>query len=151
MLWLKTVGFIVGEVIYFTLISFLWKSMGWKLVFAHAYYFALISFVVAYIVNPFICAYFANYVTYNRQKIFTVNVFIIFFSIALICSHFNATIFLFASGFEQYFSSSSSVVRFGNETLAWYSLFHIIELYITGMVFTISYNIVAKRQHKNAT
>ncbi|WDL95901.1 hypothetical protein [Alicyclobacillus sp. ALC3] len=145
MAWSKTVvttlGFIVGEGIYFVLISHVWKVVGWKPTTAEIFV-SLLTFVTG---CAFAWSYLANEMTYNREVTFAVTVSIILFAVVLVCCQIDQQIYLNSSGFVYYLVSGA---KFPGEERVGLELKGTFQLLLSGVVFVVSYRLFANRRHK---
>lgn len=141
-----TLGFIVGEGIYFVLIFYVWEAVGWQPSTALPFV-SLAIFIAGCFAIPFAWAYLANEMTRNRTVPFAVTVCIILFVVVLVCCRIDQAISASASGFNKYLASPNAL----GENGVGRELSNIFQLWLSGAVFVVSYVVLANRRHKDST
>ncbi|MDQ0191333.1 hypothetical protein JI721_14080 [Alicyclobacillus cycloheptanicus] len=137
-------GIIVGQIAYFFALHDVWKVVGWQSNLSHG--LGWFTAILAWAVNPCICAFVASKITWNAGKAATVNVCILFFSILLACLLANASIWFNASGYGTHIQT----LPFAAETLAWRQFATIVEMVISGILFIVGYSVLLTRHRESA-
>lgn len=146
-LLLRIGGTAAGQIAYLVALSYAWMSLGWKYNETHGHFLGNIAALVACIVNPLICAYIAKRATYDRQKMFTATVWVIFFVMVLACAPISNAIWLHVGGYYGYLMTPGFAGA--GETLALNQLVSIVGSVVSGIVFIVSYGIIKKRGNRD--
>lgn len=117
--------------------------MGWQASTAGTFV-SILTFIAGCIAIPFAWAYLANEMTHNKEVAFAVPVCIILFVVVLGCCQIDQTIYASASGFETYLASRNALGEDG----VGLQLRDTFQLLLSGVVFVVSYVLLANRRHK---
>lgn len=137
---------ILGQVVYYIVLSLAWKVMGWQFNESHGFFLGRMATGIVLIVNPFLCAYCAYRITSKGKNLM---VWLLYLFLVVISAAVSNTIFFYVSGYDHYWATYSGP----NDIKAVTMLVNKVEDILGGVVSALIYiaiiNIFRSRDKKS--
>jgi hypothetical protein len=130
---LRLTAMIAWQIVYYVLLSYSWMLLGWQ--YEGPNFLGGIA-VIAWLVNPFLCAYVGRRVTIVQKKLYAAFLWLVLLCIVLVCAPLSNFIWLHASGY--YHHALSNPNDYLGETVAVNQFIDILGMFISGVFFVIS-------------